>query len=464
MVGKHRRLMAVIIACYSLAVLLCLSLRPLWIDEVVQLTSTTLSSASAMLKTIPINPGATPLGYLTQRPFVLSANGSAFWARFPSGLFSIASALLLIEVCRKIKLPSSLTILAVVGYMFLPSQFRYATEARPYAEGLFFTVVTLLMFVLLLKSPGWRSASGYIASMTLSFYCQPFSALPALAMSAYIVAVSLKNKLWNNAVRHLACIVVPVLAFLPWYVFASKAWRAGILLERFHFNWTSSIMLDAVKGLSGGSFVCSASVVVLACIGSSSGLLQTPLADRPVRISARELLICSAVCLPLGVFACDAVFGYFFAARQFVFEAPVLSILVAAGLWTVWMSSRVVAGLLATVFVAASLASTISYQTHYKEDWKAAAAAVSAAAQQGYCIMIAGDQNIVIYALFEPGLSADACSATSSPRKVALVSNLYTSSADLRRANSELAAEGYETRRTVVRGGTTVSLIEYAGN
>jgi uncharacterized membrane protein len=460
--SADRLVMISLIIGYSLAVLLCLSLRPLWIDEVVQLTSTTLSSTSEMLHVIPINPGATPLAYLTQRPFVLFAGPSAFWARLPSAIFSVASVFILIKVCRKWKFPSSLMITAVAGYMLLPSQFRYAAEARPYAEALFFAVTTLLTFTLFLNSPGWGSAIGYIASLTASLYTQPLSAFPALAMSAYAARVSLKDRLGPNLLRHLACMVVPVIAFLPWYVFASKAWRTGIVRGDFHFNWTSSIVLDAIKGVSGGSFVCSACLIALACVGASSAVLRIPLVGRLSGMSIRALLICSAGCALLGVLASDAAFGYFFAGRQFVFAAPVISILAAAGLWTVWMRSKIVAAVAALVFIGASLASTISYETHYKENWKSAAEALSATAQQGYCIEIAGDQNIAIYAVFEPALKADVCEPASSLRKVALVSNLYTNPADLQSASRKLAAEGFETRRTISTGGTTVALAEYA--
>jgi len=86
-----------------------------------------------MMRWVPINVGGVPLGYLTQRPFVLAGGPFAFWARLPSAVFSVASCWLLILLCRELKIPRTTTLFAAGIFMILPAQFRYATEARPYS-------------------------------------------------------------------------------------------------------------------------------------------------------------------------------------------------------------------------------------------------------------------------------------------------------------------------------------------
>ncbi len=75
---KTARSLKWLLIAYALILLAAVSIRPLWVDEVVQLLITTSSSVSSMIRSIPINPGATPLGYLTQHPFVRAFGLSAF--------------------------------------------------------------------------------------------------------------------------------------------------------------------------------------------------------------------------------------------------------------------------------------------------------------------------------------------------------------------------------------------------
>jgi uncharacterized membrane protein len=125
-------------ACYALAALVCAELRPLWLDEVLQLIATSSHSVDAFMQSMGSrNPGAAPLGYLTQLPFVLADSTSPLWTRFPSVFFSIVSCLALMRICRELKMPE-VTLLATVLFMAIPLQFRYASEERPYSEALAF--------------------------------------------------------------------------------------------------------------------------------------------------------------------------------------------------------------------------------------------------------------------------------------------------------------------------------------
>src|SRR5579864_1699472 len=130
------RVFAAFIIVYGMALLACLSLRPLWLDEVLQLAGTMTSSVAALLRWIPYNIGASPLGYLVQRPFVLAAGPSPFWARLPSAAFSVAGCVAMIGLCRALDLPRKTWLFSLLLFAIVPSQFRYAVEARPYSQAL----------------------------------------------------------------------------------------------------------------------------------------------------------------------------------------------------------------------------------------------------------------------------------------------------------------------------------------
>ncbi len=98
------RLFALMLLCYSIAIFACLAIRPLWVDEVIQLIATrSAPSVHDMFRSLRISVGAAPIGYLIQRPFVRAMGPSTFWARFPSALFSIASCYLLIRICGELE-------------------------------------------------------------------------------------------------------------------------------------------------------------------------------------------------------------------------------------------------------------------------------------------------------------------------------------------------------------------------
>src|SRR5260370_41804297 len=96
----YRRLpLAGLILVYGAIVLSCLTLRPLWLDEVLQLSGTTMRSFADMVRWIPTNPGAAPLGYFTQRPMILAFGSSPWWWRFPGLVFSLRCCGALLGVC-----------------------------------------------------------------------------------------------------------------------------------------------------------------------------------------------------------------------------------------------------------------------------------------------------------------------------------------------------------------------------
>ena len=109
----------------------------------------------------------------------------------------------------------------------------------------------------------------------------------------------------------------------------------------------------------------------------------------------------------------------------------------------------------------ASLVNDVTYQLNSKEDWVAAAHALARAANDGYCLQMAGERGqTALYAVFVPDLRDRWCPLQANPPRVALVSNSYTKNEDLRSAVDQLRQSGFSIMRTLSVGGTTISLEE----
>lgn len=439
-----------LLICYTLAVLACLAIRPLWLDEVLQLIVTSSPSITEMNRLIPFNIGAVPLGYFTQRPFVLAGGPFAFWARLPAALFSVASCWLLILLCRELKISRSTGLLAAGILMVIPAQFRYATEGRPYSEAIFFMLLSMVAIASSARSHRLRTILLGFLAMVAALYTQPYAALAVFGLSAWNALAGFRAKEGPRSAIPLACLCVAGLLFLPWYLFSTQQWNSSIQRSGYpQFHWTSAVALDAFKGLSGGSFLCSLALLVLVAMGirwSSAGV--------------RGLLLSSALCVLIGVLATDSLRNYFFAARQFLFAVPSLSILAALGLASALRINKVVGTAAAAIFAITALTNDVTMQLNAKEDWPAAAKLLAEVVNQGYCVQMAGaDQGgVQMYSVFDPPLLSSLCRNRADTPRLALVSNLATATNTLEASEHQLRSKGFTVTRTLAVGGTTIQM------
>jgi 4-amino-4-deoxy-L-arabinose transferase-like glycosyltransferase len=439
-----------LLVCYTLAVFACLTIRPLWLDEVLQLIVTSSPSIKEMNRLIPFNIGAVPLGYFTQRPFVLAGGPLAFWARLPSALFSVASCWLLISLCRELKISRSTGLLAAGIFMVIPAQFRYATEGRPYSEAIFFMLLAMLAIASSAHSLRYRTILLAFLAMAAALYTQPYAALAVFGLSAWNVLAGFRAKEGLRSAIPFACLCVAALLFLPWYMISTQLWNASIQRSGYpQFHWTFAVALDAFKGLSGGSFLCSLALLVLVAMGirwSSAGV--------------RGLLLFSALCVLIGVLTTDSLRNYFFASRQFLFAVPSLSILAALGLASALRINKAVGTAAAAFFAITALTNDVSMQLNAKENWPAAAKLLAEVVNQGYCVQMAGaDQGgLQMYSVFEPPLLSSLCRDRASTPRLALISNLATTTNTLEASEQQLRSKGFTLTRTLAVGGTTIQM------
>jgi len=448
--NSHRLPAAALIICYGFVLTACLTIRPLWLDEVLQLIGTTSPSLESMLRWVPVNVGGVPLGYLTQRPIVLAGGPTAFWARLPSALFSVASCWLIILLCRELKLPRTATLLAAAAFMILPAQIRSATEARPYSEALCFSLLAALCITKWASQPRVSTMLLCLLAVVAGLYTQPYTALAVCGLVFWTAASGiLRGDGWRTAIPSI-CLCISFLLFLPWYVVSLPQWDSSIQRSGYpKFHWTLNLGLDAFKGISGGSFVCSVAFLILVVIGV-----------RTTTAAIGGLLLSSALFVVVGALAADAWRDYFFASRQLLFAVPALSILAGLGLETALRRRPLLGAALVAAFVIAALKNDVTMQLNAKEDWPAAANALAQVSRQGYCVQIAETQKggVMLYSVFVPSLASSTCNTLTDQSKVALVSNLATGAETLNIFKEELRSLGFGTRKTVSVGGTTIEM------
>ena len=433
-------------ACYALIAFACIELRPLWLDEVIQLIATTSGSIDEFMRSMgDRNPGAAPLGYLTQRPFVLAGGASALWARFPSLLFSILACWSLVRVCNELGM-SEIRLLVAGLFMAIPLQFRYATEGRPYSQALCFSLLAMLAFLKMSAAPSARGAFLLVLATVVALYTQPYAILSVCGLVFWDAVTNAKSGKWKIAALGPFCMLVSVLAFLPWYLLETGKWASGIQQHGIPpFHWSRSLAMDVIKSISGDGFLCTAALIVLAGAGFASR-------------SKHKGLLLSAILFSIGgALAGDALMNYFFASRQILFALPGLTILAATGFRELYAKNNAVAIAGLALLLGAAFQKDATMQMNAKENWQAAGGAVAEAARTGRCLEVVPADTLELYDFFAPGLAAQVCDGKPLDSGVVLVSHLYTPAAELASAENHLRDLGFVPVRTIATGGTTIT-------
>ena len=443
------RFLVGMVLCYAVAIMGCLAVRPLWIDEVLQLVATRSSpSISAMFDMMGIAGGAVPLGYLTQRPFVLLAGPSAFWARFPSALFSIASCILLIRICRALNLSRATTAVTAAIFMIAPSQVRYAMEARPYSEAMFFGLLAAMALGKLAKDGKITSAVLAELAILAGLYTQAYIVFPIAGVAVWYAVAAFRRGDTRRAWLPIACLGVAAILFVPWYVRFSQEWQLHNQLAGVpDFQWTGSLALDIFKGIPGGSFLCSAALLFLAAASL-----------RAERIAGSLLLVSlGAIAGPL---LADTLENYFFASRQLLYALPGLAILGALGFDALFRQNRFAALTAMTVFSITALISDVGSQLHAREDWRAAAETLSGITREGYCVQPALELSgaVEMYSVFAPSLASTRCPSAQTESRLAFVSNFAMDPRQVQAAMNKLQSLGFVPRKAIQVGGTTITV------
>jgi len=372
------------LASYALLLCLLAPLRPMWLDELLQLSDTYRHSLPETVARVAHNPGGVPLAYLAEN-VIVNAAGHPFYTAHLFSILCAAGGLGALIWLAKLLGCASGWIPAALLFAALPISLRYAVEARQYGPALAFSICATALLVWLDRRPDWMRTLIYGVVLALGMYSQP-----------YVAFVVVAHLLWamrrDSAKYTLAGCLFAALLFLPWYLNARGFWVEAVSDAgyRSSLEWKTPLMI--LRELSGGGYPLTLTLLVLAAYGwVRAGLSST---------AKQLLLLWIAIPMPLILLA-DQVFHYFFAIRQFLFVIPPLCILAAEGLWSLRKSWRTAT---AVVLAAFALTYDVRWFTHYSEDWSIPVAAARKFVRPNTCILAIPASAADLYRLYEPSL------------------------------------------------------------
>jgi 4-amino-4-deoxy-L-arabinose transferase-like glycosyltransferase len=406
------------------------SIRPLWIDEILQLLTTRQSSVAQLIVEVPRNPGASPLGYLIQQGSLRLTGYSVTAARLPEALFSGAAVFMVALLAGELGLRRRW--ISASLFAIFPLTLRYASESRVYAPALFFSVLATYIYVRIARRPSVWLVAAYALALTAAVYTQPFAASVGLAH----VAWSMTGKDRKAALYGVAGLGFAALAFLPWFLWARARWNAEIVIQEFSFAFSAKTPLMIFREILGAGYWGTGLLVIL-CVFC--------IRDRALGASQRNLIgLLIAIPILCGVMA-DAWFGYFIAARQFMWALPACALIAGSALETRRKGAWITAALLALVCMQQS----DKYFTSPYEDWGAAAALAEKEVGSDGCFLTFPAEHAKRYLFFVPELRV--CEAPA-PR-VVLALSPYASQRERDLAFERLRLLGYALERESKSGG-----------
>ena len=418
-------------AVYLAAMIWIAGLRPLWLDEILQLMETRRLSPSDLIERLPVShPGSGPLGHLTQQ-FALKISGySIRRARLPAVIFAAAAVLVTLLLSVEFGFDSGW--LAAVVFAALPLMVRYATESRPYSQALFFSTLATLLYVRLSKNPGWLLAVSYWLALTAAAYTQPYSASVGLAHLLWSVA----NRERRAAILGGAAVIGAILAFLPWYLRSKDQWATAIVSQAFHFSASWKTPLVMFREFAGAGYWGSGLLVILCALAAAN-------CER--RGKALLLLL---IATPLAtVFAADAMFNYFLAARQFIWALPAVAILAASG------TRRTRTGpVLLALFGAVCMWQSARFLIAPQENWQAAVDVIVGSTERGTCLTVTPPEQVALYEYFRPNLRRSVCNCS----QMLLAITPYSSPEQQKSSIAALRSRGYRPESERLVGGSTL--------
>ena len=376
--------MAVLVA----ATFLSLPIRPFWVDEIYQLEATRDLTVNQVLRSSMVAPGGMPLGYLTQTLWLRVAGYSRAQARLPAALFGLGSVFVTAWIARRLSLNATLTIF--LG-LLTPLWFRYSTEARPYSQGLFFSVLSTALLIYWRERPTKARWFLYLFSNVAGIYSLPFSFFTVIA---HVVYTFVGNR--RQIFLVLLSMAFTAAAYAPWFLLSQHALRQEAWPHIMFFSWRQISPLMIVKEISGGGYVCSVSLLLL--IFSAWRKKTDPL-----------LVSCIIIPIVLAI-AADARFGYFFAIRQLIVILPPLLLLASAAAESLWRERKIAVALLLGVYAAGALVKNVNWERRPTEDWEKAAAAIKSRLQATRgCVIFEPARDSPSYYYFEPFLRSHTC-------------------------------------------------------
>jgi len=377
---RSRRGLYIFLGLYAATLILLIPIKPLWMDEIIDLNGVRNADLHGVLAFVPGNAGGVPLGYLVDFWMIRLFGYSECIVRLPSVVFTVLTCLAVYILGWQANLRAPL--LAATLYAVSPLTLRYALEARPYAQAACWSAFSTVVFLSLVRRPILGKAARYAALVALGLFTQPYSIFVSVAHLIWVVLVKR-----NMRAAWLAGIAVAVasLAFLPWYLKAHAMWQ-GAVSSGARFFVSGKDLLVIPHELMGTGYIGAAVTGIAILIG---------LAWSSWAREEKVLWVLYATIPIVLVPVADAYFGYFLAARQMIFALVPISILIAAGAdvrrWSI---------VPALALLAAMVYEDIRWTRRQGEGWQVAAAQLKTAD----CSIFVPAGARTMYLFFDPQL------------------------------------------------------------
>ncbi len=429
-----RRTALLIAAAFLAAAILLADVRPLWLDEVLQLIDTNQPSTTELIRRLPRHAGSSPLGYMVQQASLKVTGYSVRCARLPEALFSAGAVFLIVLLGAQLGLRRPWVAGLVLAAF--PLVLRHATEGRMYAQALFYSVLATLLYVHLARKPAWPIAGAYFLALTAAAYAQPY----ALSVGAAHLLWSLARRDRKTALIGAAAWMLALAAFAPWYLWAKARWVSDIETGKLYFSASAKTPLMLFREIAGFGYWGSGLLVLVCALAIARRRLARPV----------QSLLIFLIAVPIAAgLAVDAGFDYFIAARQFLWVLPAVALLAAAEIEHRTRAGLVLAALLALV----SIRQNVRFFTAPHENWEKAAHAIAGETRGGGCLVVVPPSLAQLYEYFEPSLQTGRCEG----QRVILATSPYAKPEQRRAAVAALLASGFTQDSEIVAGKSVIT-------
>ena len=439
--SRHGRLLAkvatpggalVCVGAYLVLLLLLISTKPLWLDELIQLQATSGTSFRQLLQHVIQNAGGAPLGYVVQHWFLSVLGTNSASARLPSVLAGAGSLGIFLLMHRRLALRGC--ILATGLWIICPMTFRYSLEGRPYMQAMLLAMLAVLAQVRLRETCKASWAILLAACLIATVYSQPYAVFGILGFAA---CDTWQHRDLKYLTLTCGAYALAGVAFLPWLLTAQAGWVGSISHTHGGFQWNLPLAAVLFRECVGDGYFAAVPTALLGVYGAHVCIRRT-------RHDPRTPLVAAIVSSIVFALLADARFNYFFAIRQVFYMVPFLLLLVAEGAATLWeRRHRSLTIVLVMAFAVASVTKNYHHLADHNEDWDRLSGALIKGVDGG-CILLPGGESEVIaaiYGSFRPEISGRLCTSWLAARVIMPVHS-YTDPAGALLTADELSARG----------------------
>ena len=399
--AKDPRLIVGVYAVFALAVLIS---TPLWLSEILILAGTTQHTPQVLRSWFVGTPGATPLFYYTQWMFVTIFGNPEITGRVPSLVCALISSWLVWRLAKKV--PVQQPTVALLLFLLIPVQFRFATLGLPSEEGLVFLVLATQQFFGLIEGPAIKNALLYAAFLTLCLYTDSYSFLPAIGYLLFLLAFINRAPQRRSMWFVLPATATPALLFSPYYFWAhpqtTRLWLYGS--ERILLGPAASLDVLREMSASGIAGYILSPLLMIGTFVAGWRALSLPINLILKRVKLFSLFGGVLVTAALAIIV-DGTSNTPFWAGHIFGAIPGVAILATAALdWVAFTKRMKLAStLLAALLLITCVAGDIEYATTQTQDMKRAARLVREQLSADSCVVFVSEGlSGYVFAVFEP--------------------------------------------------------------